>query len=312
MLRTTMFEAHEHRGNAEGVKLIVLGAVHGNETCGTRAIERVLHQLTTGELAVVRGQLTLVPVTNRLAYQRGTRTGDRNLNRNLAPSATPSDNEDRIANELCPLLASHDVLLDLHSFHSPGVPFVMLGPENNLGELESFSHAAQEEALAMRLGVVRAVDGWLDTYATGARRRGGGAHYGRGTTEYMRSANGYGVTLECGRHDDACAPEVAYRAILAALAHLNIIAAPAPQAQRSMETLRLVEVVDKASTEDHFAREWNSFDALRSGDIVGYRADGSEVRASSDGFIVFPNATADAGTEWFYFARKDARLSKAP
>jgi hypothetical protein len=43
--------------------------------------------------------------------------------------------------------------------------------------------------------------------------------YGIGTTEYMRSVGGWGVTLECGRHDDPAAPEVGYRAILNTLAH---------------------------------------------------------------------------------------------
>ena len=56
-------------------RLIALGAVHGNETCGTRAIERLLAELAAGRQRIVRGRLTLVPVTNRLAYERGTRGG---------------------------------------------------------------------------------------------------------------------------------------------------------------------------------------------------------------------------------------------
>jgi len=140
------------------------------------------------------------------------------------------DNEDHVANELCPLLQQHDVLLDLHSFHSPGAPFVMVGPQDNEGSLEPFTRAAEEEALARRLGVQRAVDGWLDTYARGAARRGGSSIYGVGTTEYMRAHGGYGVTLECGQHDDPLAPEVAYKAILNCLAHLALIDAPAPPA----------------------------------------------------------------------------------
>ena len=63
--------------------------------------------------------MTFVPITNALAYQRQQRMGERNLNRNLRPQLKPVDHEDRIANVLCPLLARHDVLLDLHSFHSP-------------------------------------------------------------------------------------------------------------------------------------------------------------------------------------------------
>lgn len=80
----------------------------------------------------------MVPVTNPYAYQQRTRQGDRNLNRNLRVGAQPADYEDQIANVLCPLLDAHDVLLDLHSFHTPGQPFTMVGPTNNTGTLEPF------------------------------------------------------------------------------------------------------------------------------------------------------------------------------
>jgi predicted deacylase len=305
----TLFDTHVFTGPAPGPRLLILGAVHGNETCGTRAIVRVLEDLAAGRLRLRAGQLTLVPVTNRLAFQRGERAGDRNLNRNLAPNPAPGDNEDRIANELAPLLAANEVLLDLHSFHSPGHPFVMLGPPDNTGPLEPFAHARDEEALALRLGVTRAVDGWLDTYAAGAARRGGSAKYGVGTTEYMRTVGGWGLTLECGQHDDATAPEIAYQAIQRTLAHLGLVDAPPPEPARQMETLRLVEVVDRNDPADRFAREWNSFEPVRAGETIGTRATGEAVRAPADGFVVFPNVRALPGAEWFYFAQRTNRLA---
>ncbi|TFY98176.1 succinylglutamate desuccinylase/aspartoacylase domain-containing protein [Ramlibacter humi] len=303
----SLFDTFEFRGAAGGPRLLALGAVHGNETCGTVAIRRVLQQLSTGELRLRAGQLTLVPVVNRLAYDHRRRAGDRNLNRDLRHFDHPRDNEDRIANELCPLLASHEVLLDLHSFHSPGAPFVMVGPENNGGALEPFSHSREEEAFARRLGIDRAVDGWLDTYAKGAKRRGGSAAYGVGTTEYMRTRGGWGVTLECGQHDDPRAPEVAYRALMNALAHLRLIDAPDPQPQR-METLRLTDVIDFQDPGDRFVRDWPSFEPLKAGELVGWRADGSEVRVATDSCIVFPNMNAVPGAEWFYLAERSPRM----
>ena len=50
LVETSVFE-----GRAPGPRLIVLGAVHGNETCGTRAIERLLVELTAGHQRIVRG-----------------------------------------------------------------------------------------------------------------------------------------------------------------------------------------------------------------------------------------------------------------
>jgi predicted deacylase len=315
------FKSISYASAQPGVRFIVLGAVHGNETCGTRAIERVAAELDAGALRLIGGRLTLVPVTNPLAYAMRRRAGDRNLNRKLAPTDTPREYEDHIANWLCPLLAQHEVLLDLHSFRSPGAPFVMLGPQDNSGPLEPFAHAAREEALALRLGVGRAVDGWLVTYAAGAARRAEfgkstgieldtDPRYGFGTTEYMRSVGGCALTLECGQHDDPAAPEVAYRAIVNTLAHLKLIDAPDPAPAARIEGLRLCEVVPRLHADDAFVQGWTSFDRVIEGQPIGRRHDGTPVRAPHAGYVVFPNTAAEVGNEWFYMARAEPRLTR--
>jgi predicted deacylase len=196
----------------------------------------------------------------------------------------------------------------------------MLGPFDNTGPLQPFRHAARERALALRLGVRRFVDGWLETYAKGVERRvrqtgitGTRANalntdpkYGVGTTEYMRSAGGCSITLECGQHEDPDAPDVGYRAILNALAHLGLTVAPPPPPVDKVEYLSLVDVTDRLDAGDAFAREWSSFDRLAKGDLIATRHDGTELRAPEDGFIVFPDHKALPGNEWFYLARPRA------
>jgi len=320
-INTDTLRIHSIRALQPGPRLIVLGAVHGNEICGTRAIERVLAQIDSGALRLSRGTVTFVPVTNPLAYQTRQRAADRNLNRNLRPNAQPQSYEDRIANLLCPLLAQHHVLLDLHSFHACGEPFAMIGPPDNDGTLEPFACAAREEALALRLGPRRIVEGWLATYADGVKSRlqrtaptdraqllNIDPCYGVGTTEYMRSQGGHAVTLECGQHGDPQAPEVGYRAICNTLAHLGLTDEASPAARTDTELLRLAEVIDRFHTDDRFVREWASYDPLRAGELIGTRADGTPVLAPDDGFIVFPHPAALPGNEWFYFARRSARV----
>ena len=317
---TAQLRIHQFRSLQPGPKLIVLGAVHGTEFCGTRGIERVLRELDSGALKIVRGTVTFVPVTNPLAYQKGERNGERNLNRNLRPSDTPQDFEDRIANQLCPMLAQHDVLLDLHSFQAPAQPFAMLGPQNNAGTLEPFTRAAEEEALVRCLGPKRIVEGWLSAFAMGVQERLARTQpneraqllstdplYGVGTTEYMRTQGGYSITLECGQHNDPQAPEVAYRAIRNTLAHLGLVDGPAPALNTDVELLRLTQVVDRLHANDAFSREWSSFDAVAAGSCIAVRHDGTPVVAQEDGYIVFPNPRAPAGNEWFYLAQRSAR-----
>jgi predicted deacylase len=310
-LATLAFRATEYTSPEPGPRLIVTGAVHGNETCGAEGIRRVLRELDAGELRIARGTLTLVPVANPLAYARRERNGDRNLNRNFTPSAQPRDFEDRIVNWLAPLLQRHEALLDLHSTRAATQPFATFGPPDNDGPLEPFRHSAKERAFARCLGVTRFVEGWLSTYARGVERRAragygtplnSDARYGVGTTEYMRSVGGYAVTLECGQHDDPNSVDVAHRAIHNALAFLGMSGAPAPAPVERYELIVLREVVDRLHAGDKFAREWSSFDRLRAGDVIGHRHDGTPVAADRDGWIVFPDHKAQPGNEWFYFA----------
>jgi succinylglutamate desuccinylase len=165
--------------------------------------------------------------------------------------------------------------------------------------------------------VRRFVEGWLGTYARGVARRvreGRGSTlntdplYGVGTTEYMRSVGGYAITLECGQHEDPSSPEVAYRAIRNALVFLGLAHGAAPDVAEKYEALRILEVVDKAHAADRFAREWSSFDRLAKGDVIATRNDGMVVSAQADGWIMFPDAKAEPGHEWFYLAEPVERI----
>ncbi len=311
-LATDILRVHSVLSLTPGPRLIVLGGVHGNETCGSAGIDRVLAELADGSLRLERGQLSLIPVANPLARQGLRREGERNLNRQFQPGPPgqmPADYEARITDLLCPLLAAHDVLLDLHSFHSAGQPFAMIGPRDNTGSLEPFARAVEEGQLALHLGMPRVVEGWLDIYAAGLRQRGQpltpqALAFGWGTNEFMRSRGGYAVTLECGQHRDPAAPDVAHQAIRATLRWLGMTADVAPLTARVARPslLRLRSVTDRAHVGDAFVRDWATFDSVRAGEHIGTRHDASPVLAEGDGFIVFPNAEARPGTEWFYFA----------
>ncbi len=318
----THLRIHQFAGFKPGPKLLVTAAVHGNEICGVGAIQRVIAELDAGKLTLLKGSVTFIPIVNALAHQLGRREGDRNLNRNMRPPVVPQDFEDRINTQLCPQLAACDVLLDLHSFQGQGKPFAMLGPRDNDGELEPFAHELAEGRLAACVGTERIVEGWLSTYALGLQRRAAKAsdgsrqmalqqdtHYGVGTTEYKRSQRGYGITLECGQHQDPNAPEFAYKAILRVMVLLGLLAPDVvePRSATRPELLQLYEVIDRNDAGDSFEKPWASFDPVTKGQRIGTRANGDAVLAPDDGRIVFPAVNAQPGTEWFYLARASSR-----
>jgi L,D-peptidoglycan transpeptidase YkuD (ErfK/YbiS/YcfS/YnhG family)/predicted deacylase len=308
----TPMEQVAFAGLHPGPRLLVTGAVHGNEICGPLAISRAIADCRSGKLAIRRGQVTFVPIVNMKAFRANTREGDRNLNRNLSPRANPADNEDLVGNVLCGLLREHDVLLDIHSFRSQGEAFVFVGPEDNNGEIEPFRSSRQESEFALRLGPTTIMHGWLPTYARAAlerRRRGGEGNpaEGVGTTEYMRSVGGYGVTLECGQHSDPRAVEVAYHAIINALGHLGLTDAR-PQPATIEKTIEIVDAVLCDSAGDRLARDFVTGDAVRSGETIAVRADGVRLTAPSDGFVVFPDRNPRPMAELYYFGVSSKRF----
>ena len=332
------FRSVTYNAPNQGPAVIITGAVHGNEVCGTEAIKRVIQEIEAGKLHLKTGMVTFVPVTNPLAYRLGERTGERNLNRKLMPTLSPGQFEDYVANWLCPLLAQHDVLLDLHSFGTTGEPFVMVGPENNRGPIESFQYAKKEQTLALRLGVRRVVDGWLSAYASGVAQRNAymnqhanpddlavaeamdaarqdirpiiqqDVQAGTGTTEYMRVVGGYALTIECGQHQDPKSQEVGYNAIVNALRFLDILTGEKPQQITDIMAIRLVEMVSKLHDSDRLFRNWTNFEPVKQDQVLAIRHDGTAIIAAFDGFVLFPDVNAEAGSEWFYLAKDNPRF----
>ncbi|HEY8383429.1 MAG TPA: succinylglutamate desuccinylase/aspartoacylase family protein [Microvirga sp.] len=293
-------------GLEPGPNLIVVGAVHGNEPSGPEAIARTIADIRAGRTVIRRGAVTLLPVANLKAWRQRSREGDRNLNRDLSDKVMPQDYEDRVGNQLCGLLRQHDVLLDIHSFKGRGEPFVFAGPGDNRGNLEPFARERAEAAFAARLGPSLIIHGWLEVFrqASEERSRLGIPNRplsdGVGTTEYMRHVGGYGVTIECGQHDDTAAPEVGYAAIQRALAHLALVDAPAPAAT-AQRAIHMVNVTLCVSEGDRIDERFGTGDAVSAGQVIAHRASGEPIVAPRDGFLVFPNPTAKPGEVLFYF-----------
>ncbi len=335
-------EVRQFHSLRPGPRLLIMGGVHGNETAGPIAIRQILAEFDAGLRHLDRGVLSFVPVANPVAWALQRREGDRNLNRDFRPVISPETAEDRVATRLAPILAQHDVLVDLHTFSAPGEAFVFFGPRNSQDELEPFARADEEERLAQAIGPKRLVYGWLSAYAKGVRRRANGSiAYGVGTTEYMRAHGGCAVTVECGQHLDPNAPAVARAAIDNALRLLQMggllagdattgatpcrqgnepgaasdsraaDAGTTPASQQAgseaHELIELYDVFDRHDPEDRFARSWRSFDRVAAGEPIAWRADGQALTAPEDGYVVFPNPGTPPGREWFYFARPGSR-----
>jgi predicted deacylase len=285
-----MLESFVYKGSISGPRLLVLGAIHGNEKCGTIAIRCVIDEIEKGSLKIAKGQLTFVPICNPRAYEKDVRFTERNLNRYLVPTAKPTTYEAELGNELCPLIAACDVLLDIHSYTVGGAPFVFIAGAGK-----------KEIDYAASLGAATLITGWEDAYAkTGRCQNKADKEEGIGTTEYARRFGALGVTIECGQHKAKEAPEIAYNAIHNALAFLGMAENASPPVPAATQLVTVTHVYYRDDTGE-MTKTWKHLEPVKSGEVFAHRANGDAIRAPADGFMIMPRADCPIGEEWFYF-----------
>lgn len=279
-----MLTKYVYATGIEGPRLLLLGAIHGNETAGTKAIMKLKEALDNQNVSLRCGALTMLPVCNPLAYEQGVRFVEKNLNRIIKRHENPSCPEEAFADEVAQAVLQNEYILDLHSTHNAGEPpFAFL---DYPGE--------QTRRLVAAAEVDYVICNWPEIYKNAPI-----ADY---CTEYFAHVSGkYAITLECGYHYDRAAEEVAAASIYNLLAGLGMIERPFTERNKSYLTLKEVVIKKRAG---RLQKNYKHLDRVAKGEVIGIYDDGEKVMAGYDGFILIPNHDAADGTEWFYLAVK--------
>ena len=283
-----MIKSFTYTAEEPGPRVLILGAVHGNEVCGTHAIRRVMQDIESNKLRLLRGHVEFVPVANPRAHEAGQRYVERNLNRYFLPTEKPKTYEAKLTNILGKMIEVCDYFIDLHSTTAGGMPFA---------SVEGID--SEEHALAMAMGAEAVLYGWHQAYAVSGHTNPD-PDESMGTTAYARLHGAKAVLLECGQHQAMVSIEVAYKAIHNALRFLGIVEGGENLPQTKMLTIRTTRVVYRGDG-GSFVENWGNFSPIKMGQRVAILPDGSFLLAPADGYIILPNANTPPGSEWFYF-----------
>jgi predicted deacylase len=166
----------------------VVACVHGDETCGWHAFNR----LKASDVSL-SGPVKFV-LANERAFKLGYRYCDADLNRVMPGDETSEKHEVRLAARLRRELAGTTVI-DFHSTESKGCPYVIVTGGDEASR-----------RLARSTGLDRVVDM---------------SQIGGGVTEHVT-----GVAVECGYYDDEDASTTAYRILLHFLAAEGLLDRP--------------------------------------------------------------------------------------
>lgn len=279
-----MIKSYTYHATKPGKNVLVFGAVHGDEVCGTRAIERLIQEFEKGDIELCQGSITLVPICNPRAYEKNTRQTEENLNRVFKRHNNPSFYESTLANILTFYVDRCDYLLDLHSTSAGGTPFVF----------NDYPNDDQTRGLASSTGVEFSVTGWPELYAQKATLSNGD------TVGYAHEQKKCGVVLECGAHTEAKAIDLAVEAILGVASFANII-------ERPLENIRQIEiqVCDVFLYEEKatYTKPWNRLHKINKDEIVAITQSGKKILAPYNGYLIMPKENPRFGEEWFYFGQ---------
>lgn len=265
-----VIKAHVYRALQDGPHLLVLGGVHGDETCGSVAALDICACLNRGEIRLVRGALTVIPVCNPQAQILMQRQVDMNLNRVFQHHDNPTCYEHRLANNLVPYVQSCDYLLDLHSY---GVeecgPFVF----------QDYDSAADHE-FAQMIGIPTIVTGWPDIYGPLSAQE-----YQGDSVACVHAHGKIGVVVECGQHQSLQSPIIADGCIRRALAGLALceqttlfpVSLDLPIAPTN-RLIRACQMIRKTK-EGSFSRPWKNFRSVSVSTVIAQYEDGEELIA---------------------------------
>lgn len=273
-----MLEIVKFDGLKDGKNLLILGAVHGNEICGPKAITNIIEKIKSNEIKIESGSVTFIPICNLEAYKQNKRFIDVNLNRIFEKNDNPKNNEEIVSQKIIKYINDCDYLLDIHSIHTEGPNFIFLDKDTE--EMKKFVEVQNFNNIMI---------GWNDLFE-----------------EDDKSSCGYALkygkicaTIECGNHNDPNCITRAETAIKNSLAFLGIADCKMFIGKVEQKFIKMEKVFYKEK-EGKFTKDWKHLDIIEAGEIIAKYDDGEVIKAKQDCLIIMPHEDNKVGTEWFY------------
>lgn len=277
-----MIKSHTYTWVKPWPHLLITGAIHGDEPCGTIAIQKFIGQIEQWSVYIASWTVTLIPICNPKAYKQNTRYIEKNLNRIFTKHKNPDSYEQALANELTSYVDRCDVILDIHSAHTAGPPNVFqdyISKEN--------------ESLAKSTGIELIIQWRPEIYTTQGKSEI------RDSIWYAHNLWKQWVLIECWQHTDSKAPDVAYVALRNIMNHLNICTHQNTPKTLSCKTIYMTKIVYKRKKWS-FSRDRYHGEYIHAWQKIAACIDWESIFAPCNGYILLPNPKAKTWEERFY------------
>lgn len=265
-------------GTQDGPTSIILAGVHGDETCGVEAFEKMLPALKIEKGTVLFGY------GNPAAIAANKRFTEANLNRmfrgdDVIAESDKESYEYGRAQFLKRHLDRADALLDIHASSIPKSRAFVICEAN-----------AQEVARYLPVDLV--VSGF-DQVEPGA------------TDSYMNILGKIGICIECGHIGDPQATELAEESIYAFLKARGHMAND--MRTRKQSYVRMYDLYTTKTDAFILSKPFENFEAVEAGQVIGMDGE-EEITAAKPSVILFAHDCKKIGSEAFLLGEKKENL----
>lgn len=273
-----MIKIHTYDTEIEWPSILILGAIHWNEVCWTKAIEKFCQNIEDSKVSLKKWKVTFVPICNYKAYNKWVIYIEENLNRIIWEYEKPSTYEQNCANRLSKIIKEHDYVLDLHSTTEDTPPFAF----------QDFDDA-ESVWIVQALCLDFIITGWTKIYDETSVSS---------TIDYAYSQWKKWVLIECWQHSDLGAQSIAYNSISNFCKYLEIIDWDNSQEKNSIY-IELQSVIYKKKDGKFFWKKYN-FQKIKKWEIIAIYNDGEKLTAEHDFYMIMPNDNVKVWEDWYY------------
>lgn len=272
-------------GEKTGKNILFFACIHGNETCGYHAIQKIIQKIKNQEIKIESGSVTFVPICNPKAFEQKKRFIDVNLNRIFNSKFYSNSYEGTVVKELTSFVDQCDVFVDIHSASQAIIPFLLQFQKNE--DCYNLSKGIGFKDILMGKEIIPE---------------------GQSTTQhYAEKMKKVSCLLECGQHDDPQSVLNAEKAILNVLSTYNIISQDNKKQKCSEIYYYNLAGYISYDRKGQLIKKWKTFDFIPKGDVVGVFDDGEEIRSPDDFYLIMPCENPPIGEEWFFFANRNEK-----
>ena len=281
MLNITHFKSDKY-----GSTVCILGAVYGDDVCGTIAINKLISDINSGTIRLTKGALYLAPIVNNKAYEQKKRFCEVDLNRVFKRNIDVSLHEEVLAQELMGIINKSDLVLDLQSSATRDLSFI-------------FQDSSDRKTLSLvkSLPINNVILGRNKIYKN---------IRDVSIMDYIYSINSYGVVIKCGKHKNPQSVEVAYKNILSALNHLSMIECEEYiynhfiESDTAKKKYFMLNSFVRKPKGGRFLKDWINGEKLLKGQEIAKDSQDVIYKTDRECVICLPCDNVNEGEAWYY------------